>query len=357
MTLFSKHNRLLESALYLVLWLVVILFPVFVEKSLDVFHMQRVLNDWSKIFPLFLIFLIHNFLLFKLFARKSYLSYFLFTIGIILLISFLNTVLLDLTPLGRSFRQPPPMPMPGQGPMGNPPPAPMFFLQIINISMFGFIAVAINIGVKSSFRFIEQQMQHEKMKKENLENELNYLRHQISPHFFMNTLNNIHALVDQDSELAKSTIIRLSKLMRVVLYDSGDQKIPLAKEIQFLQDYIDLMKIRVSDKVKIHCDFPSDIPNVNVPPLLYINFIENAFKHGVKAVSDSFIHIHFSANDKRISFFIKNSIAGAGTSNNEDSVGLKNVRKRLDLLYGEHYDLHISSDEAIFSVELQIPIA
>lgn len=358
MTMFSKHNRVLELAFYLVLWLVVILFPVFVEKAQDVFHWQRVLDDWSRILPLFFIFLIHNFLLFKLFARKSYLSYFLFTISIILLISFLNTALLDMTPIGRIFHQPDLMNGPMRGPRQMPPPMrPSFFMQIINTSMFGFIAVAINIGVKSSFHFIEQQIQYEKMKKENLENELNYLRHQISPHFFMNTLNNIHALVDQDSELAKTTIIRLSKLMRVVLYDSGDQKFPLAKEIQFLQDYIDLMKIRVSDNVKIHCDFQKNIPDVNVPPLLFINFVENAFKHSVKAVGESFIHLYFRANDDTINFYIKNSIAASNVPNNNDTVGIKNVRKRLNLLYGDNYDLHISSDETIFSVELQIPVS
>jgi len=354
-TMFSKHNRILESTLYIVLWLIVIFFPVVLENSRDVFNWQRVLNDWSRIFPLLLIFCIHNFLLFKLFARKAYLSYFLFTIFFILFLCFLSVYILDITPLGKFFHNPDGGPPPG--PMVGPPIKPNIFLRMINISMFGFITVAINLGVKSSFRFIEQQMAHEKVKKENLENELNYLRHQISPHFFMNTLNNIHALVDQDKEMAKSTIIRLSKLMRVVLYDSMDQKYPLKKEIQFLQDYMDLMKVRVSERVKIHCEFPDQLPDVSVPPLLFINFVENAFKHGVKAIDESFIHIRISVKDEKILFFIKNSIAESGSKDDGEKVGLQNVRKRLDLLFEEKYNLQISQDEHIFSVELQIPVS
>ena len=136
----------------------------------------------------------------------------------------------------------------------------------------------------------------------NLQTELDYLKYQINPHFFMNTLNNIHALVDIDTEKAKQTIVELSRLMRYVLYESNNRLISLSKELQFLNHYIELMRIRYTDKVRIYVSFPTDTGEVQVPPLLFVSFVENAFKHGVSYQHASFVSVCLQVVGEEIAY-------------------------------------------------------
>ena len=130
------------------------------------------------------------------------------------------------------------------------------------------------------------------LEKENLNQQLEYLKYQINPHFFMNTLNNIHALVDIDPEKAKTTIVELSKMMRYLLYEGNNSLIPLHREVEFLRNYITLMKLRYTDKVKIDTDIPVSLPDRRLPPLLLITFVENAFKHGELSGTEFYHYRH-----------------------------------------------------------------
>lgn len=149
------------------------------------------------------------------------------------------------------------------------------------------------VGFNLTIRFFLKSLHDDEMLKElehqHLESELQYLKYQLNPHFFMNTLNNIHALVDIDAEKAKKTIIELSKLMRYVLYEANNSQISLEREIQFLENYIALMQLRYTEKLRIQTDFPLIVPRVQIPPLLFISLLENAFKHGGK-LPGGFIH-------------------------------------------------------------------
>ena len=197
----------------------------------------------------------------------------------------------------------------------------------------------------------------EELKRQNLQAEMDYPRYQINPHFFMNTLNNIHALIDIDTEYAKSAVIELSKMMRYVLYESGSETISLKKDIQFIENYIELMRIRYDSSIDICLDYPATIPNkVAIPPLLLIVFVENAFKHGVSYNHASFIHIRIGYRDDAVTAVISNSRhekSRPGTT----GIGLENVKKRLALIYQDNYTLSIDdSDPAVYTVKLIIPI-
>ena len=185
---------------------------------------------------------------------------------------------------------------------------------------------------------------------------MDYLKYQINPHFFMNTLNNIHALIDIDTESAKNAVIELSKMMRYVLYDSGREIISLNRDIQFLKNYIELMRIRYTDDVDIRVEYPRDLPEqVSIPPLLLIVFVENAFKHGISYNRPSFIHLRIDYADKTVSATLVNSRHPAAPSK-EAGIGLDNVRKRLALIYGEkNYTLDIREEERTYTVKLVIP--
>ena len=173
----------------------------------------------------------------------------------------------------------------------------------------------------------------------------------------MNTLNNIHALVDIDPEKAKKTIVILSKMMRYLLYDGDRHFIPLRKEIESISHYVSLMKIRFSDDVKISLELPSVPPQAEVPPVLFTTFLENAFKHGISLRKPSFISISLEVDEENIVFHCRNSKNNISQSSIEESgVGIANARRRLELLYGNNFSLELQNETDTYSVRLVIPI-
>ena len=221
---------------------------------------------------------------------------------------------------------------------------------IILVLMF-----AANLGIKNYFK---SRVDHKKLlalEKENLEQQLEYLRYQINPHFFMNTLNNIHALVDIDPEKAKDTILELSKMMRFVLYEGDKKGVPLTREFDFIRHYIQLMKLRYTDKVKITVELPAEVPDKQIPPLMLITFIENAFKHGISYQHESFIHIKADIEREQLRFLCRNSKADM-PNQEKGGVGLQNVKQRLNLLYDNNYTLNIEDETDVYNVELTIPL-
>ena len=219
------------------------------------------------------------------------------------------------------------------------------------ILMFGA-----NLGVKGYMRSRDDRRRLAELERQNLEHQLAYLRYQISPHFFMNTLNNIHALIDIDPEKAQETIVELSKMMRYVLYDADKERVALNKELDFVETYIKLMRLRYTDKVRISLTLPADVPDRQLPPLMLISFVENAFKHGVSYQHDSFIEVSMTVADNKLTFRCRNSKAET-PSQEKGGVGLANVRQRLNLLYGDRYSLRINEGANDYSVELNIPLS
>ena len=212
-----------------------------------------------------------------------------------------------------------------------------------------------NLGIKFYFKTRDDRKRLAELEKQNLEQQLEYLRYQINPHFFMNTLNNIHALVDIDPEKAKDTILELSKMMRYVLYEGNKQGVPLSRELDFIRHYVALMRLRYTDKVRISIDLPSEVPERQVPPLMLITFIENAFKHGVSYQRESFIDVKVTMEENKLCFSCRNSKAEK-PNEEKGGVGLANVRERLKLLYNNDYTLRIDDTADIYTVELIIPI-
>lgn len=214
-----------------------------------------------------------------------------------------------------------------------------------------------NIAVELFFKSQRDREAILELRNNEVQTQLDYLKYQINPHFFMNTLNNIHALVDIDTEKAKETIVELSKLMRYLLYESDKEMIPLDKEVKFLQHYIELMRIRYpGDTVTITSSLPTDTGDIQIPPMLFICFVENTFKHGISYRSESFVNVTLSISDGRIDFHCTNSNSPSHNSQHH-GIGLQNIRRRLDLLYGSQYTLTTSESVQEFSVHMSIPVA
>lgn len=223
----------------------------------------------------------------------------------------------------------------------------------------GLMLMGMNLGVKLYFKTQEDREQRERLEKQDLERQLEYLRYQVNPHFFMNTLNNIHALVDINPERAKTTIVELSKMMRYILYEGDKKYIPVQREALFLNNYIELMRLRYSCRVSISLDMPEMMPDVMLPPLLLIIFVENAFKHGVSYAAPSFIDIKVTVTQEMLQFKCRNSRQEQkpDEKKKKGGVGLANARRRLDLLFHDKYSLEIKEDDKEYDVQLEIPLS
>lgn len=221
----------------------------------------------------------------------------------------------------------------------------------------GLLLMGMNLGVKLYFMSQRDRERQKIIDQHNLEQQMEYLKYQVNPHFFMNTLNNIHALVDIDPERAKTTIVELSKMMRHILYEGSKKLIPLTREVEFLNLYVQLMRLRYTSKVHINVDVPPQLPELKLPPLMLIIFVENAFKHGISYREESFIDIKLRVENKRLLFSCRNSKPTQVQHTNEKGgMGLQNVRQRLELLYDDDYTLDINDGEKTYEVKLDIPM-
>ena len=219
------------------------------------------------------------------------------------------------------------------------------------------LILGLNISIKGIFRNISLEKEQRERDEAMLRSELNYLKYQINPHFFMNTLNNIHALIDLDSEKAKQTIIDFSKMMRYVLYETNEGFSSLTDDINFMRNYVRLMKLRYTDNVKIEFTVENINPCAKVPSLLLVGFIENAIKYGTSSQKESIITIHIYCTEKEIVMSAKNSCnPKRKLAPDHQGIGLVNTRKRLDLIYKDKYELQIKDENNLYNVLLKLPI-
>jgi two-component system LytT family sensor kinase len=236
---------------------------------------------------------------------------------------------------------------------GRPPFRQM---HLFNYAFTSVFLVFFSLGLRMIEWNEAIEKRQKELEKEKLNSELAFLKNQISPHFFFNTLNNIYSLIGINTGDAQDAVLKLSKLMRYLLYDSEQGLSQLSSEIDFMNNYIDLMRLRMSEKVKLHVDFPLKYENAAIPPLLFIPFIENAFKHGISYREKSFIDISMEVGKEWITFICRNSIVRPveETGTDKSGIGLDNVSKRLNLLYPGSHELTIDTSNAAFHVILKI---
>ncbi|WP_343329840.1 sensor histidine kinase [Polaribacter staleyi] len=230
------------------------------------------------------------------------------------------------------------------------------FKMAIYIQVLSYLApLFFSIALKSTKRWIKTEAERKEAINFKLKSEIEHLRYQLQPHFFFNSLNNIYALVDISPDQAKKSIHSLSKLMRYMLYETNEESISLSKEIDFMKKYIDLMKLRVSDKTKVNYHFPSEETGIKIAPLLFISLIENAFKHGVSASKPSTIDIKMTCNNKKVMFVIENDNFPKKIDDKSGSgIGIPNIEKRLELLYPNKNSFKTAVTNNRFVAELEI---
>lgn len=190
---------------------------------------------------------------------------------------------------------------------------------------------------------------------EKLATELSFLKSQINPHFLFNTLNNIYSLAIVKSEATADAVLKLSLIMRYVLSETKHDKVPLNKEIEFIRHYIELQKVRLTDKISIEFSVEGETEGEQIAPLILIPFVENAFKYGISTKETSQIFFQVRVNNTSIHFTSRNSIFSHGNGSDDNTgIGLMNTRRRLELLYPVKHKLHVSEENNEFIVNLTL---
>lgn len=401
----NQKRSFTEESIYLLVWLLLAISPLLVSWLQVVADIDSAINwaaifkAWQQMIPFLIVFVLHNWLLAPLlvYRRRPYL-YFTFTGLIFVLFVCYECANRPKHPHLHGGPRHEQFEGHSQRPYGAPPregdkrqharphrnehgaareatpeldgkvwkpirpvtqPPPVIGQHDFISAIILLLILALNLSVKYYFRHRAEVQRFESLEKERIRQQLAYLRYQVNPHFFMNTLNTIHALVDVDPERAQSSIVVLSRLMRYALYEGDHDFVAVQREVDFLRNYVELMRIRCADNVDIRFDVNLSQPTALMPPLLLASFVENAFKYGISSQRPSFIHSSIDTTEERLTFNCSNSNHQHSLDIDEEregGVGLRNVRQRLELLFPNDYRLDIDEGRDVYSVLLQIPL-
>lgn len=358
------RDKFQETLVYIIMWLLVFLLPIANEAICTVrgydFSWREIVLWWGRAVPFLIVFLIHNHILIpKLFQNQKVKTY--AVASVLLILSFGAYEYSEFKRKEKDLIERHAIVHPHMPPHPDMKRMPRKLIPL-PVAMSSFIAIIMcffNLVLVLLFKYQREQEKIKDLETARLQHELKYLKAQINPHFFMNILNNIHGMVEIDPLKAQEMILELSNLMRYVLYEGKNRVVTLDNEVKFIKSYAALMRRRYPDgKVMISLNLPDNPPQtLTLPPLLFLSFMENAFKHGISYKKISCVEISLDVKDGKIHFKCCNTKPEVSEkeSATDGGVGLANVRRRLELLYGEHHILNIENDADKFSVELIIP--
>lgn len=224
-------------------------------------------------------------------------------------------------------------------------------------SFFNIYSVTSVFASFKLFRFwYENQKQKEELENQNRISELTMLKAQVSPHFLFNTLNNIDSLIVKDQEAASDSVIKLSEILRYMLYEANTDWVQLDREVFYIQSYISLQKLRIKNKDFVNFNISGETSDIKISPMILVPFVENAFKHGSKSAKGAGIKINLLVADDFINFSVANKVHKTENISKDQTsgIGLKNVRRRLDLIYPGNYTLVAEERNGEFLVDLRV---
>lgn len=218
------------------------------------------------------------------------------------------------------------------------------------------LCIVLGSGLRIFIQWFKDAYDKAQLEKETLQSNLALLKHQLNPHFLFNSLNNIDALIHAGSPNASLALNKLSDMMRYMVYDSERERVTLAEELAYIENYISLQKLRLHNEDLVRFEVNGDAADHSIAPMLFISFIENGFKHSSLKQDAQPIEIRFDLHPDRLRFFCRNAIAHI-EKDKASGIGLENVRQRLALIYGKRHDLEVTSDDRHFTVQLTIRYA
>ena len=353
----SIPNKWITFSLHAIAWIIVIIIPLYLNSVFGDDKLVHLFRFYVNTFFSFALFYLGYFWLVPCyFLKDKKLTYALLLVGFITINYFISSYINEniLTDPVEQAQFKDAIRRLTDGDKHPRPPFKAFGIYNHILTSLLISGFAMGLGVMEKLK--QNEKKQKELEKEKLNSELAFLKNQVSPHFFFNTLNNIYSLIGIDASTAQESVLKLSKLMRYLLYESEHGETLMSHEIDFMNNYIDLMRLRLSPKVELQIDFPEGFSDFSVPPLLFVSFVENAFKHGVSHRERSFIHLRMQIDKEQVTFVAENSVGKSSTPGDlqHSGIGLENVRKRLNLLFPERHRLTIDATDAVFRVELVI---
>lgn len=324
-----------STVLHFLIWILLLGVPTFLLPNRSFFGLSKSFFFISSVFHIGIFYLNAFFLYPKLLTKRHWWLYILSIVAIIIAVYHIKVYFLQLNPDFQLVEE---------------------NKRVIIFSLMPFLFASI------IFRLINDRIRFERMEKEaraeRLDAELKFLRSQISPHFLFNMMANMVSLARQKSDLLEPSLIRLSELLRYMLYDSIGEKIAVSKEADHIQNYVALQQLRFGEDVQVNLEIKNDCPECLIEPMLLVPFIENAFKHGIGMVKTPYIKIRLDVKDQLLEFAVDNNYDPGNFSKDTNSgIGLVNVKNRLDLLYPGKYKLMINDETGVFSVLLNLDLS
>ena len=320
-------------------WAVVSILPalIFITEGNQRFEEALYRSFISLPFLMFLFYISYYWLIDKLWFKKRHILFILVAIALILCISYSKYELFSYFALHKSRHKMPPF------------HAFVYFDFLSNL-----LPVVFAMAIRYAQRNFSLEIAQKEAQAHKLQADLTQLKYQLQPHFFFNALNNIYSLIEFDPQKAQQSVHSLSKLMRHFMQNSDQKQISLAEEVDFLKQYISLMQLRLTDKTTVHTDFPKQVPQLTIAPLLFISLVENSFKHGVSATEATTLSFSLHTEGNSIVFCSENTIIPATESLYSSGIGIDNLKKRLQLLYPEKHHYHIEEKEGKYIARLVI---
>ena len=340
-------NRL-KWLIHVILWIVLLAFPfLFFGRATDEVSMPGYLRFLTMLSGILIVFYANYLYLVKrfLFSRQMW-SFVLVNLLLFIALTVVSHLVMELIPLNENHEPPPHV-------------KENSFLRFALFDCIKYIFIAaLSVALRMTNGWYKAESQRKELEKMRSEAELQNLKSQLNPHFLFNTLNNIYSLIAISQDRAQEAVHVLSRLLRYMLYDSSHPFVPIEKDIDFVRNYIELMRIRLPKNAVLETDIQTFSPDTPIAPLLFISLIENAFKHGTSNNKPCFIHISIVSDHKQVKCAIRNSYFPKDEQDKSGSgIGVVNLRKRLELLYPDTHTFVCEREENVFVSELIITLS
>ncbi len=342
-----QHNRLVLNIAQVLIWACAMLLPAVFTWLISGDSNRFAFTFWPSFYtmlPICLVYLVNYFLLVpKLLFRKKMVW---FIVVNLLLLALLNAP--SFIPRGES-------PEPFRAQIARRDILAFRIPTLLSAAFFQLVFIFLAIGVRSMIRSNDIAFQLQEEKRKTAEAELTWLKHQLNPHFLFNTLNNISSLTQIDPDKAQESIAQLSDTLRYALYDTDTDKVPLAGEVAFMDNYIHLMQLRCNELTEVTTSWDLPDAEVKIAPLLFISPIENAFKHGVNARAASFVRISLRPEGRDLVFRCENPVfEKSGEDHIGSGIGVENLKRRLELISPGAYSYEQNDENGVYSVRIAL---
>ncbi|MUU77168.1 sensor histidine kinase [Winogradskyella endarachnes] len=334
-----SHKELL---IHIIVWLCISLFPL-LTAYIDLGKIPSNLYFRQAIRPI-LFYVNYSFLVPHFLLKRRLIVYVILSIGFLILYNYLSEEFITTTFANEFVNRPKPPIMP-KGPFGLKHAIPVVFSFTIFL-LGGIFSLVVD--------FYKRDRETKAIENEQKEIKLQFLRNQLNPHFLFNSLNSIYSLVQSKSDDAPEAVITLSELMRYMLYEAGDEQVPLEKEINYIQNYIALQRLRLKNTEAVKLNIKGETRHLKIYPLLLISFIENAFKYGTDYKGNTQIDIKIVVENDKLIFNVENIVGIYKRDDKNSGVGLANIKNQLNHLYNNNHELTIEDDKTLYKVYLTI---